>query len=247
MDQETPTKEAETQPDFGKIILFTLLGLLILGGVTLAGIRFSKKEKGQLTLPQGTYLGPSPGAAAPTGQPPTAPLTFTTDPGTAWVSFKGKILPYTFSHPKTLPLSTFPNDESDSVGIVWGNIAPEKNILLNLELIEKRDPVFIKRPKEEYVRNWHKYFSGLKDIASLTTFENSNGLKGYRARFVNTANQTPNVDVFFEVPQRDDLMIHLANGVLDPTIFDRIVDSLNILPPSPTPGGTAPSGATGAS
>lgn len=248
MNQEVSAQEPESQPDFGKIILFTLFGLLILGGVALAGVRFSQRKEGQVILPQGTYLGPSP-QGAPTGQPPTAPLTFTTDPGTPWVSFKGTIFPYTFSHPNTLPLATFPNDESDSVGIVWGNIAPEKNILLNLELIEKRDPAFVRRPKEQYVRSWHKYFTGLKDIASLTTFENSNGLKGYRARFINTADQTPNVDVFFEVPERDDLMIHLANGVLDPAIFDRIVDSVKILPLSPTPtsGASAPTGPAGAS
>lgn len=220
----------ETKPDFGKTIFLTLLGLLVLGGVALASLRFSQK-KTQVSLPQGTYLGPTPA----TDQPPTAPLTFTAEPGTPWVSFKGSVFPYTFSYPKTLSLATFPNDESDSVAIVWGNIPPEKNLLLNLEFVDQRDPDFVLKPKEQYVRNWHQYFSGLKDVSSLTTFENSNGLKGYRARFINSADQTPNADVFFEVPERDDLMIHLANGVLDPAIFDRIVDSVNYLPPTPTP------------
>ena len=228
------TQETETKPNFGKIILFTLLGLLILGGVVFAGIRFSKKEEGDLALPQGTYLGPDEDQDS-TNQPPTAPLTFTADPGTTWISFKGTVIPYSFSYPKTLPLVTFPDDESDSVGVVWGNIPAEQNILLNLELIEDRDPDFVEKSKEQYVRNWHQYFSGLQDVSSLTTFENSNGFKGYRARFINTASQTPNIDVFFEIPGEEDVMIHMANGILDPAIFDRIVDSLNIISPTDTP------------
>ncbi|MBL7159693.1 hypothetical protein ISS85_04405 [Candidatus Microgenomates bacterium] len=224
-------QETENKPDFGKIIVFTFLGLLILGGVVFAGIRFSKKE-GQQTLPQGTYLGPENN---PADQPPTAPLTFTTDLGTPWTSFQGKVISYTFSRPETLPLAVFPDDETDSVAVVWGNIPPEQNILLNLESIEGRNPDYLAKPKEEYVRNWHQYFSGLKDISSLTTFKNSNGLTGYRASFVNTVDQTPNIDIFFEVPDRNDLMIHMANGILDPVIFDRIVDSLNIASPTSTP------------
>lgn len=225
----------QEQPDFGKIIVFTFFGLLILGGIVWAGVKFSQKDKGRLTLPQGTYLGPSPATGQ---QPPTAPVTFTAEPGTPWISFKGTVIPYTFSYPKTLPLATFPNDESDAVGIAWGNIPPEKNILLNLELIEKRDSNSLGKTKEEYVRNWHQYFSGLKDISSLTTFVNSNDLTGYRAVFINTADQTPNVDIFFEVPGRNDLMIHLANGILDPAIFDRVMDSVNVTAPPSTPTNT---------
>ena len=56
-------------------------------------------------------------------------------------------------------------------------------------------------------------------------FTNSNGIRGYRAKYLNSANQAPNDDVFFEVPEPH-FIIHVASGVLDAAVFDKLIDSV---------------------
>ncbi|KKS97775.1 MAG: hypothetical protein UV73_C0005G0052 [Candidatus Gottesmanbacteria bacterium GW2011_GWA2_43_14] len=219
--------------DIVKIAVMTAGAAVILGGSLYAAYRYSLAKQGDIVLPGGTtYLG-----ATPTGrvQPSTPPLRFTADATVPYKEHSGAIYPFSFSFPETLPLVVFTNDPTDSVAIAWGNIPPQQNILLNMELIEIREKTMVNKPKQEYVENWWKYFSGLKNVASVVPFTNIFGLKGYKASYVNYANTAPNVDVFFEVPGRNDLMIHMANGILDAAIFDRIVDSLKWTAATPTP------------
>lgn len=224
--------EYETeQTDFTKLAIATIAGVIILGGAVYGAYRYSQRQSGNIVLPGGvTYLGPSP--KPETTQPPTAPLRFTAPTDVSWIVFTGKKHPFTFSYPSTLTLVVFPNDDTDSVAISWGNIPAQQNVLLNIEFIENRDPKYINMPKIEYVRNWYKFFSGLKGVAKVEPFTNTGGLKGYKASYTNYSDASPNVDVFFEVPKDSKTMIHLANGILDPVIFDRILDSLKWNQPS---------------
>lgn len=228
MDTE---KEQFDQPDFSKLVIATVVGVLLLGGAVYAAYRYSQKQAGNIVLPGGvTYLGPSPNptSASPAEkQPPTAPLRFTAASDVSWLKQSGKIYPYTFSYPSTLPLVVFPGDESDKIAIAWGNIPPQVNILINIEFIKSRDAKYLNMSKIEYVKNWYKFFSGLKGVKKVEPFTNTNGLKGYKASYIDLSDQTPNTNVFFEVPNDPNLMILLANGILDPQIFDRIVDSLS--------------------
>jgi len=221
------SQESNEQPDFTKLAIATLVGVIILGGVLYAAYRYSQNQAGNIVLPGGvTYLGPSPSPFEKEKQPPTAPLRFTAASDVEWKSHTGKIYPYSFAYPATLTLVVFPNDVTDSVAISWGNIPPQQNILLNFELIDKVDAKYVDLPKIEYVKNWYHYFSGLKGVAKVEPFTNTNGLKGYKAAYINFADTSPNTDIFFEVPDRRDLMIHIANGILEPKIFDRMIDSL---------------------
>ena len=225
MDEDNNQEQREDQ-DFAKLALATLAGVLILGGAVYAAYRYSQKQAGNIVLPGGvTYLGPSPNPPAGGTQPPTAPLRFTAASNVDWKVYTGKIYPYTISYPSTLPLVIFPDDPMDSVALSWGNIPPQQNILLNMESIGKRDPSYTGKPKIEFVKNWYKYFSGLKGVSKAEPFTNTQGLKGYKASYLNWANQAPNVDVFFETPD-ESVMINLANGILDSNIFDRIIDSV---------------------
>lgn len=232
----TKTNPSEDQPDIKKLTIATFIGVLVLGGVVYGAYIYSQQKGANLALPGGTtYLGQNPTSGA---QPPTAPLRFTADPSVSWITYTSKIQPYSFSYPATLSLVFFPGDTNDPVGIAWGNVPPQNNILLNIENIEDRDRKFVKRPKIDYVNNWYKYFSGLKGVSKVEEFTNAGGLKGYKATYINHAGTTPNLDVFFEVPGNPELMIHLANGVLDPDIFSRLIDSVEWNQkekPTPTP------------
>ncbi|OGG17645.1 hypothetical protein A3D78_05320 [Candidatus Gottesmanbacteria bacterium RIFCSPHIGHO2_02_FULL_39_14] len=217
-----------------KLTTITIGALLILASAFLIAYRYSQSRQGGIVLPGGvTYLGSTPTiplALSPT--PTTAPLSFTTDATTSYKEFFGAKYPYVFSYPETLPLVVFPNDPLDSVAISWGNLLPQQNILLNMEFMADRDNSDVYKTKKEFVENWWQYFSGLKGVASVQPFTNLNGLKGYKAQYINLENAAPNVDVFFEVPGRSDIMIHLANGILDQTIFDRIIDSVKWIAPT---------------
>ncbi len=226
-------EEDQGKVDFTKLAIATIVGVLILGGSVYAAYRYSQRQRGDIVLPGGvTYLGPT--AVPNVTSPPTAPLRFTAPSNVNWKIQSGNLYPYSFSYPETLPLVIFPGDTTDSIALAWGNIPPQQNILLNMEFIDQRDPKLVGQPNIEYVKNWYKFFSGLKGVAQVTPFTNTQGLKGYKASYLNWADQAPNVDVFFEIPGDKTALIHLANGILDPSIFDRILDSLQWNPVTPT-------------
>ena len=219
------------KPEIKKIGLGIVVGTIVIGAVIYGGYVYSQKTGGRLILPRGANYTGKEGFNANT--PPTAPVRFSAAADTPWASYKGKIYAYSFSFPQTLDLAIFPNDKSDSVAINWGNIPAENNILLNMEFISQRDAQYVGKV-QEYARNWWKFFPGLKGVVSVDKFTNANGLTGYKAVYTNIAGQSPTVDVFLEIPQNKDLAIHIANGVLDPAIFNRIVDSIKWETPKPT-------------
>ncbi len=213
-------------------LIFLIFSILLLIGALYITFRYSLLQSNNIILPGGvTYLGPS---STTKPIPPTLTVkprkVFTAPSDDKWVIFHGSIYPYSLNHPQSLNLVVFPKDKSDSVAFSFDNIDPRVNILLNIEKISDRDPRLSGKPIIDYVKNWYKYFSGLKGVDKIDAFQNVNNLKGYRAVFINDVNQTPNVDVFLEIPGSNDLVIHLANGNLDPSIFDRIVDSVNWTP-----------------
>jgi len=66
---------------------------------------------------------------------------------------------------------------------------------------------------------------GLKSVTNVRTFTNIGGLVGYRAR-VEALNGTVTDEVFFEAPKNTNRMIRLTNSILDPALYDRMIDSV---------------------
>jgi len=153
---------------------------------------------------------------------------FTAAQDTPWRIVKGNIYPYSFYAPTTLALTALPNNTYDIYAISWKNMPPDQNVLVGVDNL-KNDASrshFISEPKINYVREWYKQF-GLKGVASLDTFTNSNGLKGYKAKYFDSTGATPNTDVFFEIPDHPEYIIHLASGVLSPDVFNKLIDSVS--------------------
>lgn len=220
----------EQKPDFKKIFLGIILGTAGLAAVIYGGYYYSQKKGFKLTLPTGGgYTGQQSPAV---DNPPTAPVRFTAPPDTNWLTYIGRTYNYSFAFPETLTLQGF-IDPPDAVGIIWGNLDPKLNLLLDIQSIKALTPQYVGKT-EQFVNDWWKFYSGLKGVKSVTKFTNTNGLNGYKAIFIDKSDQSPNVDIFLEIPKNPNLIIHLANGILDPTIFDRIVDSLKYTPPKPT-------------
>src|SRR4030042_4727882 len=197
------------QTDITKIAVATIIGVIVLAGAVWGAYQYSKQQASNIILPGGvTYLGPT--VAPKTASPTTAPPVFTAASDVTWATKKGNIYPFSFSYPSTLTLVVFTSDITDSITINWGNIPVQQNLLLNMELIDSRDSQYVKKPKLEFVNNWYRYFSGLKEVESVEKFTNINGLVGYKAKYLNYTNASPNIDIFFEVPKHPQIMIHLA-------------------------------------
>lgn len=226
-----------------KVAAVAGIGGLILIVFIVIQYMFMKRSPGTIVLPNGTtYLGPS-GEQTQTPPPPTQESTapepqITEKEGEEWQDVKGKTYPYTFSAPESMKLVTFPNDAYDIYAIDCCNILPQSNVLIGVDNLEKNaeKKQYISSPKKVYVQEWWKQFAGLKGVGSLVEFTNSKGLKGYRAKYVNAQNQSPNEDVFFEVSGSPQYVIHLARGVMDQALFDKIIDSVGWRKPAaPTP------------
>ena len=189
------------------------------------------RKSSTIVLPAGgTYLGPSlsPEARALGGSQSTSPAPVAaTASQEGYVTVKGNKYPYSFEALSTLKLVTFPNDAFDIYAIAWENQPPENNVLIGVDDLNRTEELkkYVKGTKRAYVENWWKQFGGLKGVASITEFINSKGLKGYKAKYTNAAGVAPTDDIFFETSDPT-FVIHLGNGSLDKTVFDRIVNSV---------------------
>jgi len=241
MDDQTPDVPAfKNTGIIAAGISIVILSLIIL--------QHNLSFKGTIVLPAGgTYLGPSetttqappPPTNAPTNQQATTPVSgnnsntttivqgkFTVAQNAAWVAVYGKKYPYVFRAPKALNLVTVPNDQFDIYAISWNNQPPDQNVLIGVDNLNRNDNLkqYITVSKRGYVENWWKQF-GLTGVSSITEFTNSNNLKGYRAKYKTASGLSPNDDVFFETPDPA-LVIHMADGVLDTSVFNLIIDTV---------------------
>ena len=182
-------------------VAITVVGIILV----LVHYQQISGRQGTIIIPAGnTYLGPTPTQAPDSGQ---------------WQTVKGHIYPYTMSVPGSIALTTFPNDPYDMYAISGRN--PESNVLIGIDT--KADP---SETKSAYIQSWRKQFSILTGVKSIDPFTNSKGLKGYKVKFLNAGGEAPGLDIFFEVPDKPQYVIHLSSGTLDPAVFDKIVDSV---------------------
>lgn len=207
---------------------------LVLVAIVFLAYQYSKPRPGAVVLPGGiTYLGPSPTIAISDKQKAisvaeTERLRFTAGSDAVWTTVKSTKYGYTFAVPETLTLEPFLTDEFDAYAITWNNVSKEANVLIGVEDLsrdEKRAP-FVQKSKKDYIESfWSKQYN-LTGVKTFEPFTNSMGLKGYKVKFQTTDGVSPFDDVFFEVPKKPNLVIHLSNAILDPTVFDRIIKSV---------------------
>lgn len=220
MGDETDETLNKSSLVFGNLAILVVFVLLV-GGVYLWVS--NKNKNGQPVFPAGiNYLSPQTPTAAPLYD--FAKLAETTD----WVTYKGKLFSYSFQYPKELKPVTYPNDKSDAVAFKVSSIPPEQSLLLTVEKISGRDKNLVGKP-EEFVKNYWKYFSGLKALKNITAITNEKGLTGFKAAYVlKNSNAVTSDYYFFVIEGNDDSIIHMGNifpGV-GKTLFDRIMNSL---------------------
>jgi hypothetical protein len=195
---------------------------------------WTQKRKGEVVMHSGvSYLGPTQAAAASTNSG-----KFTAPADTPTKIIKGQEYQYTITIPETLELVRLGENPYDIWAVKYANINPSSAVLIGVDNLQTNEKLktYVNQPKIAYVENWWRQFGGLTGVSSITPFTNSKGLKGYKAKYTTGSGPSPNEDIFFEVPGKKNLVIHLSNGVLDQAVFDKIVDSVSWgAQSSPTP------------
>lgn len=190
--------------------------------------QWTVKRQSEVVLHSGvTYTGPTP-TGNPNQQQPAQAGKFTAPTNGPTKIVKGMQYAYSITVPETLELVRLDENPYDIWAVKFGSIAPSSAVLIGVDNLQNNENLrqFITQPKIAYVEYWWKQFGGLTGVASITPFTNSKGLKGYKAKFTTANGPSNNDDIFFEVPGRRNLVIHLSNGVLDQAVFDSIVDSV---------------------
>jgi hypothetical protein len=209
-----------------EMLLFAGLLTITLFLITFVLYEFTKPRGGQVILPGGvTYLGPekSPNQPVPT---PTPPIRLSAPSDATWKILPLKNNPLTVSYPDTVTLALYPNAATETLVIRLGGSNPTEYMFLTM--LDLNKGLFIpykNKPKRELVEKFDTLTMGLSGIKNVRMFTNTNGLVGYRAH-VEALNGTVTDEVFFEVPKNPSLMIRLTNSILDPTLYDRMIDSV---------------------
>lgn len=213
------------------------IAFLVLTGIVFLAYQYSRPRPGGVVLPGGiTYLGPSPTVKETINKKQETdgkialadPMRFTADASVSWTTIKSAKYAYTFSIPETLTLTPFLTEEFDAYAITWNNVAKEANVLIGVENLasDEKKAMYVQKSKKEYIESfWSKQYN-LTGIKTMEPFTNGKGLNGYKVKFQTTGGISPFDDVFFEVPKMPNLVVHLSNAILDPTVFDKIVESV---------------------
>ncbi len=188
--------------------------------------QWTVKRQSEVVLHSGvTYTGPTP---TPGPNQPQQTDKFTAPEDEPKKTIKGQQYNYSFTVPESLELVRLDDNPYDIWAVKYGSIAPSSAVLIGVDNLQNNENLrqYINQPKIVYVENWWKQFGGLTGVSSITPFTNSNGLKGYKAKYTTRNGISGNDDIFFEVPTNKNLVIHLSNGVLSESVFDNIVDTL---------------------
>lgn len=225
MDENQSTEQGKGGPNlvFLNLVILVVFLLIVVG----AYYWVAKKGKGQIVFPAGiNYLSPNNKTAAqPTPMYDYTKLAESAD----WITYKGKIYPFTFQHPKALTPLTFANDQSDAVTFKVSDTPPELRLMLNIETVSSRDKNLVGKA-QEFARNYWKFFSGLQGLNSIESVTNEKGMAGFKANYVVKGTKTITSDnYFFSMKVDNDHIIHVAN-IFPPegqAVFNRLVNSID--------------------
>ena len=214
----------EEHYDARSLLPAVLIGIILLLLVFVAFLS-AKDRTGTIVLPGGiTYLGPT------TTPEPTRLITRTgtlpVPPDTSWATYKGKLFPYRFSYPTNLSLGVFPNDPYDAVTVLTPGNDGSGNVFFRVDPLLTMNKSSYVGKTEQYARDWWKSYTW-KGVKSVTEFQNSKGITGYRATYIDTNGDTPYDHVFFAVPSQPELVMWISGRLFDTQTFEKVIDSVS--------------------
>lgn len=232
-------KHDEEAPDFSKIIVGLVVAVVVLGGIVYASYSLTQK-KGGVTFPAGFK---QPNAQTPGAQQGTTLASvdcaiakpnldnvwayyikcepYKTSSNTSWEKYENSAMGFELDLPADFDTIEYPN----GMGLNYKEIQAAANLLYAKDFASTRSGEFKEMKGDNYVKNYWRQFSGLTGLKSYEAITNKENIKGHKAQYLNFANESPNTDVFFEYPSVPGDFIHLSSGILDKTVFDKVIDS----------------------
>lgn len=225
MNQNESPKETENKYALSFLSIAVLVVfLLIVGGLYWW---VSKKGKGEVVFPAGiNYTG---NEKTPVSQQPKRPSYDYTKLASAsdWVDFTSPRGQYTFKYPPELIPLIFPGDVNDTVTFDVADVPAQFNLMILVETVSSYDAKLRGRP-EEFVRNYFKFFGGLKRLQEVETYRTDKGLQGWRTKYVTQSDVVGSDNYFFVVPNQPDKIVHVNNifPKEGQAVFTRLLNSL---------------------
>ncbi len=222
------TKPAEK--DFLNKYALTLLsiGILVVFLLLVGGVYWfvSKKSKGQVVFPAGINYTGNETTPPPQPQRPQydyAQLVSAAD----WIDFASPRGQYTFKYPPGMIPLIFPGDANDTVTFDVSDVPAQFNLMVLVETISNYDSK-LKGKQEDFVKNYWKFFGGLKGLNKVEVFETEKGLKGWKVSYINQSDIVGSDNYFFTIPNQNDKVIHVNNifPKEGDTVFNRLLNSL---------------------
>ncbi len=199
-------------------LVVLVLFLLLVGGIYYW---MSNRSKGAVIFPNGiNYLGPSTTLTPE----PTIDLSKLGQSG-QWIKVSGRHFKFDIAYPAELQVTAFIDDPTDKLAWITGIKPPQENVFASVEKMSELGLEYTGQP-EKFAYDFWKKFSGLSGVQSVTAITNQKNLKGFKAIYTT---KTPGVTVtnyFFPVPNDDDHVLQVLNGILPVNIFNSIVNSV---------------------
>lgn len=247
MSDEAQNPEEES-PEFSKVAIGLIVAILILGGIVYAGYRYSQRQAGKITLPNGypaNYSNKKVGNVdCSKARPPEVDIwdyykicdPFKVGPENKWVVYTDPQLKFTMLLPEGMPHQNFGN----GLGLAYKEFNPPQNLIYSIDLAESRQGEFKDYKGGQYPENYWKQYPGLTGIKSLEPIINGKGVAGWKAIYL-IGQKEGNQEIFFELGEGSGNFVHFTSGILDQPVYDNIVGTYEppkelVKPkPSPTP------------
>ena len=204
-------------------IVILVVFLVIVGGLYWW---VSNKGKGQIVFPAGINYTGNESTPPPQPQRPTYDYS-TLATASNWVDFTSPRGQYVFKYPPEMIPLIFPGDVNDSVTFDVADVPAQFNLMVLAEIISNYDAKLRGR-QEDFVRNYWKFFGGLKELESIETYQTDEGLRGWKAKYITQSDVVGSDNYFFLIPDQPDKIIHVNN--IFPTdgqaVFMRLLNSL---------------------
>ena len=205
-------------------ITILVVFLFILGGLYWW---VSKKGKGQVVFPAGiNYTGNE------TTPPPAQPQRPTYDyekmaDAPNWVDFTSPRGQYTFKYPSEMIPLIFPGDANDTVTFDVSDIPAQFNLMVLVETISNYDSKLTGK-QEDFVKNYWKFFGGLKGVQNVESYTSEKGLNGWKVNYLTQNDVVGSDNYFFIIPNQPDKVLHVNNifPAEGQAVFTRLLNSL---------------------
>lgn len=221
------TKKNESE---NKSLMMLSVGILVVFLVLVAGVYFwvNRKSKGSLIFPAGINYTGTETTPVPQAQRPTYDYAkLGAASASEWATFTSPKGQYSFQHPKGMIPLIFPGDVNDSLTFNVSDVPAQVNLMILVENMANYDPK-MSGQHENFVKNYWKYFNGLKRLNNVTEFENEKGLKGWKVSYITKGDVVTTENYFFKLGNDPNRILHV-NNILPPegqAVFTRILNSL---------------------